>query len=74
MKFGITPAGAGKRAMRAKLINEIWDHPRGRGEKLVELLPLCLYIGSPPRARGKAKGVGEHRIRARITPAGAGKR
>ena len=70
---GITPAWAGKsRECRYALTNE-WDHPRVGGEKQMERQAGRLWVGSPPRGRGKGAGNGDLRLHDGITPAWAGK-
>ena len=50
---GITPACAGKSYATLLIRNRNEDHPRLRGEKLLEPLLDLLVVGSPPLARGK---------------------
>ena len=50
------------------------DVPRLRGEKRVKLHLLCLFTGSPPLTRGKARLLDTLCHWAGITPAYAGKR
>ena len=69
----ITPACAGKRQLRAAHKAADTDHPRVCGEKRVRGIFLLSSIGSPPRVRGKAKGLKNRYIISRITPACAGK-
>ena len=70
---GITPAWAGKsRECRYALTNE-WDHPRVGGEKQMERQAGRLWVGSPPRGRGKARGPRFFDVVGGITPAWAGK-
>ena len=71
--LGITPACAGKIKLFDLLENLPWDHPRMRGENIIEAIFTAPKPGSPPHARGKygadrpvAGGQG-------ITPACAGK-
>ena len=71
---GITPAWAGKRRCTAACNRLCWDHPRVGGEKIDSLPHRALYLGSPPRGRGKAHLWIIHQIFIRITPAWAGKR
>ena len=71
---GITPAWAGKRRCTAACNGLCWDHPRVGGEKIDSLPHRALYLGSPPRGRGKAHLWIIHQIFIRITPAWAGKR
>ena len=70
---GITPAWAGKRRCTAACNRLCWDHPRVGGEKIDSLPHRALYLGSPPRGRGKAHLWIIHQIFIRITPAWAGK-
>ena len=71
---GITPAWAGKsRECRYALTNE-WDHPRVGGEKQMERQAGRLWVGSPPRGRGKARGPRFFDVVGGITPAWTGKR
>ena len=51
----------------------ILDHPRVCGEKSQCRVPTATNSGSPPRMRGKAKGVQHGPLIRRITPAYAGK-
>ena len=74
MRYGITPACAGKRRPKRRTKTIPWDHPRVCGEKLVDLLNRYRELGSPPRVRGKVI-VTETATGAKgITPACAGKR
>ena len=69
----ITPAYAGKSALRFLPHCQKWDHPRVCGEK--DITPVCCTRrpGSPPRMRGKdALSFFANDI-IRITPAYAGK-
>ena len=50
----ITPACAGKSALKRQLFFLRQDHPRMRGEKDYTVNTLQDEIGSPPHARGKA--------------------
>ena len=71
---GITPAWAGKsRECRYALTNE-WDHPRVGGEKQMERQAGRLWVGSPPRGRGKVVEICDVVALVGITPARAGKR
>ena len=65
---GITPACAGKRriAMSNKQSNR--NHPRVRGEETFTSLPLIGLVESPPRARGRAGGLGIRGNRVRNHP------
>ena len=70
----ITPAYAGKRRTIQGVRDQIEDHPRLCGEKLL----LCEHcgkpIGSPPPMRGKESSVQPAACTGGITPAYAGKR
>ena len=72
--YGITPAYAGKSLRERKKTMVHWDHPRVCGEKVC--LCCCDHpvIGSPPRMRGKEKGISFPASKVGITPAYAGKR
>ena len=74
VRRGITPACAGKSLCRNMV--EFWftDHPRVCGEKSVWDTKNRLWLGSPPRVRGKAHLRSSCRRMRRITPACAGKR
>ena len=50
----ITPAYAGKSCPGVYGYGFTGDHPRVCGEKLIVILYKSLYMGSPPRMRGKA--------------------
>ena len=50
---GITPARAGKRALRFSFSALSWDHPRACGEKIKAFPDSRTWTGSPPRVRGK---------------------
>ena len=49
----IIPAGAGKRTFGAERPDEVWDHPRGCGEKVRDSVTPLGSEGSSPRVRGK---------------------
>ena len=70
---GITPAWAGKRKQKDKMVQNEKDHPRVGGEKYLLPIPRSFTNGSPPRGRGKASGPLCGYGRQRITPAWAGK-
>ena len=70
----ITPAYAGKSALKSRKWWWNRDHPRVCGEK--DLLRDFQHkaVGSPPRMRGKGDGPNGPHVRTGITPAYAGKR
>ena len=73
VKFGITPAYAGKRCPRDRGAGQNQDHPRVCGEKFGMIGVIWPVSGSPPRVRGKGTdGAAEHGLYG-ITPAYAGK-
>ena len=69
----ITPAWAEKRAGGAMKSPRNRDHPRMGGEKQMERQAGRLWVGSPPRGRGKARGPRFFDVVGGITPAWAGK-
>ena len=69
----ITPAQAGKRTRSWRAYGCPWDHPRVGGEKGGAWWIIILFLGSPPRGRGKGRRVVDHHPLPRITPAWAGK-
>ena len=69
----ITPAGAGKTALRVVCGNPCWDHPRRCGENADGLSHIESLTGSPPQVRGKPRFVEAEFCKQGITPAGAGK-
>ena len=69
----ITPAWAGKRAPSRLLHITQRDHPRVGGEKGFWPGFLLSLQGSPPRGRGKVRGIQRKVQRVGITPAWAGK-
>ena len=73
LRYGITPAWAGKRQGMTSSVRHPWDHPRVGGEKLRMGFLRGLVLGSPPHGRGKAFSVLRRQFRFRITPAWAGK-
>ena len=70
---GITPAYAGKSPPAKRKNPAIWDHPRVCGEKIPSSLNWPMFLGSPPRVRGKADSANLHQPKPGITPAYAGK-
>jgi hypothetical protein len=69
----ITPALAGKTLRPARNQVERQDHPRACGENGNSCISTFCAGGSPPRLRGKLHDVRAVPVRARITPALAGK-
>ena len=70
---GITPAGAGKTAIRTTCTMSHGDHPRRCGENRGCTHGINTIMGSPPQVRGKPATAAATAAAARITPAGAGK-
>ena len=70
----ITPAYAGKSALRFLMRCQKWDHPRVCGEKNAYYKLGQQKPGSPPRMRGKVCIPLWCSVTAGITPAYAGKR
>ena len=73
MRYGITPAHAGKSFNVIRTEKFTWDHPRTCGEKRHEGCRIQPRKGSPPHMRGKAKTCVYSTIKMGITPAHAGK-
>ena len=73
LKLGITPARAGKRAYLSAGSVQVKDHPRACGEEKDTLSSRLKVQGSPPRVRGRDLCRSKQNLRARITPARAGK-
>ena len=73
VKYGITPADAGKTYIKSQPDVRIRDHPRGCGENLANAGCNSKIYGSPPRMRGKPDAEEDESERNRITPADAGK-
>ena len=69
----ITPADAGKTALRLQCHFLGWDHPRGCGENTLRPRPDKHRPGSPPRMRGKPPFANAGKYTIGITPADAGK-
>ena len=69
----ITPACAGKRAVKHTIEHLHGDHPRVCGEKCNRYCAPLASLGSPPRVRGKAVAPETSIEDIRITPACAGK-
>ena len=74
LRYGITPAWAGKSTVVLPTPGYLWDHPRVGGEKGTRRSHGMAVPGSPPRGRGKVVRSGVHRCCRGITPAWAGKR
>ena len=70
---GITPAHAGKSHLLFLLSIQQKDHPRTRGEKTPLFSVIVEVAGSPPHTRGKVTKMSIDCLKARITPAHAGK-
>ena len=69
---GTTPAGAGTTSDDPRDLSVMRDHPRGRGDDSMGVIPEMASTGPPPRARGR-RAVGDHRrVACGTTPAGAG--
>ena len=71
---GITPAHAGKSAIREPPAGNGGDHPRACGEKPCSCCNGQVLPGSPPRMRGKVTALMDGMQLVGITPAHAGKR
>ena len=69
----ITPAHAGKTALRPPVAHRSTDHPRACGENRKYGVGLSTMYGSPPRMRGKRVACVVRVRLHRITPAHAGK-
>ena len=70
---GITPACAGKTSSMPTASTPRTDHPRMRGEDLVDANGVNAQNGSPPHARGRRSRPVESLLSRGITPACAGK-
>ena len=69
----ITPACAGKSGISYLDARISADHPRVCGEKAPTSISTVRARGSPPRVRGKERGIAEEILDIGITPACAGK-
>ena len=69
----ITPADAGKTGRCFPEQDSDEDHPRGCGENTGRQKGCIIWLGSPPRMRGKQETEISPKKSARITPADAGK-
>ena len=70
---GITPACAGKTSYNLVRVVIDKDHPRVCGENVLIYHGLFMFLGSPPRVRGKLSRKNTFTGIRRITPACAGK-
>ena len=57
--YGITPAWAGKSLPGVRRIPAARDHPRVGGEKSLASMLWAVWLGSPPRGRGKVYAFAE---------------
>ena len=73
-RFGITPAYAGKSPRTPLAASHARDHPRVCGEEAYSKVIAGSLWGSPPRMRGRARGIDARKRPDWITPAYAGKR
>ena len=73
LRWGITPACAGKTPTPTNPTQPSPDHPRMRGEDPTTIPVWLSPAGSPPHARGRQLGRDLGSVGARITPACAGK-
>ena len=73
LRYGITPAWAGKRGQPVKRASKAEDHPRVGGEKAFWWPGYSRRLGSPPRGRGKEGAQLAGLLLPGITPAWAGK-
>ena len=71
---GIIPAGAGRSSSRVYGGVKRGDHPRGCGEKPIDIQISNLREGSSPRVRGEDTKTSPCPTASRIIPAGAGRR
>ena len=73
LRYGITPAWAGKREPGVLMVWQFQDHPRVGGEKQIGGDNGLDKQGSPPRGRGKGATDESRSNGFGITPAWAGK-
>ena len=73
LRYGITPAWAGKSTVVLPTPGYLWDHPRVGGEKQIGGDNGLDKQGSPPRGRGKGATDESRSNGFGITPAWAGK-
>ena len=69
----ITPAYAGRSPVGVEAVRSGQDHPRVRGEKVLDGIRNVSTAGSPPRTRGEVYLLPEYGSRHGITPAYAGR-
>ena len=69
---GITPAYAGNTRSLGKLARRLQDHPRLRGEHLINNYKTTFFLGSPPPTRGTLNSELKEIKKIGITPAYAG--
>ena len=69
----IIPTGVGKSMILLYITEFATDHPHGCGEKLIEIKPSIMMIGSSPRVWGKVVHAGIFTRFPRIIPTGVGK-
>ena len=69
----ITPAYAGKIERQLRVVHQLLDHPRIRGENSFSTMEQQMLEGSPPHTRGKFQKNDRAFRDVRITPAYAGK-
>ena len=74
LRFGITPACAGRRRKGERQMEARQDHPRVCGEKSETEVLERGFDGSPPRVRGEVISIPKRNGQYRITPACAGRR
>ena len=72
-RWGIIPAGAGRRAGDGDVGVVVGDHPRGCGEKVERPPHAAGEAGSSPRVRGEVLALFEGLHLRGIIPAGAGR-
>ena len=73
VRFGITPACAGKTLVDVPDSEIVWDHPRVCGKNCIVQVAQVIGQGSPPRVREKQKPCKLELVLHGITPACAGK-
>ncbi len=73
-RVGIIPASAGKSTSRRAGLETVGDHPRERGEQVLQGTARTAADGSSPRARGTARRDADPHPCRGIIPASAGNR